>query len=154
LEIDTSIFGAEGPGEHKTFRLAVAKQDIEPGTEIDELDKYFELKTFPAAPEKAVTAEEWESIKGKKITAPVFKDTIVTAKHFDEKLLVSDKPKPESKRHVMFIQNGGNTPVRQVYEDGLTTGEEALGTVLPPGGPEPEKPAAKPPEEPETPKVN
>jgi hypothetical protein len=84
----------------------------------------------------------------------VFKDTIVTAKHFDEKLLVSDKPKPESKRHVMFIQNGGNTPVRQVYEDGLTTGEEALGTVLPPGGPEPEKPAAKPPEEPETPKVN
>jgi len=155
LEIDTSIFN-ESPGEHKTYRLAVAKQDIEPGTEIDDVDKYFELKTFPAAPEKAVTADEWESIKGKKITAPVFKDTVVTAKHFDEKLLVSDKPKPESKRHVMFIQNGGTTPIRQVYEDGLTTGEEAKGAILQPGDEPaaPEKSAPKKPEEPEAPKAS
>ena len=45
------------PTGHISYRLAVAKQDIEANTEIDDPDKFFKVDNFPVAPEKAIAAD-------------------------------------------------------------------------------------------------
>jgi pilus assembly protein CpaB len=106
-----------------TYRLAVAKQDIEAGAVIDDPAQLFEVKTFSAVPEKAIPAEELAALKGKTLKAPLFKDGVLTTKHFDEKLAVAAvKTKAEPKKHLMFIQNGGNRPEVVTFLDGIAAG--------------------------------
>jgi pilus assembly protein CpaB len=131
LETDSGIF-VDGQPNETTFKLAVAKQDLDAGTEIDDPERLFEVKSFPTAPEKAIPAEDIRALKGKTVKTPLFKDTVVTAKHFDERGTTKVELTPDVQRHVLFIQNGGNAPIRHVYENGLTQGEDAKGTALPP----------------------
>src|SRR5262249_47043920 len=138
------------PPPPATFKLAVAKLDMEAGATIDDPAKYFEVKSFATVPEKAIPGEELASLKGKTLKTPVFKETILTAKHFDEKMatVVMPAAKPEPKRHLLFIQNGGNAPQVTTYLDGaVVRGAGARGTLLsdvPEGQPK-EQPKPEPP---------
>jgi len=130
-------------GDAPTFKLAVAKKDLEAGTTIDDPDKYFEVKSFTDVPDKAVAPEKLESIKGQTLKVPVFKDNILTAKHFDDRLagLVALPPKPEARKHLLFIQNGGNSPQVTTYVDGSASGGDLKGMFL--STPPEDKPADK-----------
>jgi hypothetical protein len=106
-----------------------------------------------------VAGEELASLRGKTLKAAVFKDGVLTAKHFEAKdkvALVSAKQEP--KRHVLFVQNGGTAPITQIYrldlEGKVVPNEEALATpAAEPAGkpdagtPEAEKPEAEKPQE-------
>ena len=46
------------PPPAPTFKLAVAKHDLEAGATIDDPEKYFEVKSFATVPEKAIPGEE------------------------------------------------------------------------------------------------
>lgn len=108
-----------------TYKLAVAKKDLEAGQVIDDPEKFFQVKTFSEVPEKAVAAEELASLKGKALKTALFKDSILTAKHFDEKVaVVVKRPEPKRLKHVMFIQNGGSTPIVKTYINGVAEGSE------------------------------
>jgi len=65
------------------------------------------------------------------LRVPLFKDGVVTAKHFDEKEITAAAANPtaagslsaavvrEPVRHVLFIQNGGKEAQMIVYQDGV-----------------------------------
>jgi len=134
-------FGPRSDAPAQTYRLAVAKQDLEAGTKIDDPDKLFEVRSFVDVPDKALVPEELASLKGKTLKVPVFKDGVLTQKHFDEKLAaVVVAAAVERKRHMLFIQNGGNTPQVTTFVDGSASGDESRFLSLPPE----EKPADKP----------
>jgi len=124
------IAGHNASGQ--TFKLAVAKKDLEAGTKIDDPDTLFEVKTFAEAPDQALAADKLSELKGKALKVPLFKDGVLTTKHFDEKLSALVAPaKPELKKHLLFIQNGGNTPQVTTYVDGSSTlGDDAKGSFL------------------------
>ena len=115
-----------------SFKLAVARKDLEAGQVIDDPEKFFEVKTFPTAPEKAVAAEDLGSLRGKTLKHTLFKDSVLTAKHFDGDAKMATAQKAENKRHVLYIQNGGGAPTATVYENGTATAVE------------PKEPAAEP----------
>ena len=50
---------------------------------IDDPEKYFKIETFPVATEKAMTADGFSSLKGKTSNHALFKDGVLTSKHFD-----------------------------------------------------------------------
>jgi Flp pilus assembly protein CpaB len=122
--VDADSLGQEGsviPSivEKAKFKHFVAKADLEPGTVIDDPSKFFEPRSFPDAVEKAITAEDFNSIKGKTVRHSVFKDAVLSTKHFE-----GDEPPavvvgPPVKKHVLFIQNGGSAPLMHVYRDGV-----------------------------------
>src|SRR4051812_19324141 len=109
---DGDTFGPDGVApaattttEKPKVKLAVARQDLEPGTVIDDPEKFFTVKAFPEAIDKAVTADDFAKLKGKTVRHSVFKDGVLTDKHFDG----DEAPalvKIQEKRHVLFIQNG------------------------------------------------
>jgi hypothetical protein len=141
-------FGADGladPSAGPTvLKLAVAKHDIEPGQVIDDPAKYFSEKAYREAPEKAIAFEDLASLKGKTIKHSLFKDGVATAKHFEGDVKTVAQG-PATKRHTLFIQNGGAAPSATTYVNGVATGGgSAPGT---PGAPalEPEPvPAPEP----------
>jgi Flp pilus assembly protein CpaB len=98
------------------FRLAVARADLEAGTTIDDPHKFFEVKTFAEAPPEAVPESTMSSIKGQKIKHTIFKDGVLTAKHFRGEEFTQVAAKPVEPKQLMFIQNGGQAP--QVYAYG------------------------------------
>ncbi len=151
LSADGANFGEgeQAPPPPPTYKLAVAKKDLDAGQVIDDPEKLFQVKTFTEVPEKAVAAEELASLKGKTIKTAVFKDSVLTAKHFEEKekvALVVKRPEPKVQKHRMFIQNGGSKPVMTVYINGVADVpvEEAkadaetapAAPTAPPAGPE------------------
>ena len=120
----------------------MAKQDIEANTEIDDPDKFFKVETFPVAPEKAVAAEELATLKGKTMHAALFKDGILTAKHFADDVAIAHAKKNETTKHVMYIQNGGQAPQAVTFENGIAvTGENKTTLLNPPPPAKPETPA-------------
>jgi Flp pilus assembly protein CpaB len=145
---------AEAPGEtndptgHISYRLAVAKQDIEANTEIDDPDKFFKVDNFPVAPEKAIAADALDSLKGKVIQHALFKDGILTSKHFTGDVALAKAQKSDVNRHVMYIQNGGQAPLAVTFENGIAVLGESKNTLLT-SPPKPETPAK--PEEPQQP---
>jgi hypothetical protein len=102
-----------------TFKLFVAKQDLEPGTVIDDPAKFFEPRNSPDAMEKAITADEINSIKGKTVRHSVFKDSVLTSKHFEGDEAPAVVIAPPVKKHILFIQNGGSAPLMHVFRDGV-----------------------------------
>jgi Flp pilus assembly protein CpaB len=136
LEHDTGASGdAElDPTTQITYKLAVAKGDLEAGTEIDDPEKFFKVESFPVSPDKAVSGEELASLKGKKIQHALFKDGVLTTKHFaeNELLKVSKAKKAEVNKHMMFIQNGGKSPEVVVFENGIATSGDPRPTIVDP----------------------
>ncbi len=111
--------GAPKAPEKPLIKLAVAKQDLEAGTVINNPEDFFTLKGFAEAPDKAVTADELNGLKGKTVRHSVFKDGVLTAKHFEGDEAPAVVKAPEVKRHVLFIQNGGSAPVMVTFKDGV-----------------------------------
>jgi Flp pilus assembly protein CpaB len=117
-----------------TIKVAVARRDLDPGQVIDDPEKFFEVKLVAEAPDKAVAAEDLSTLRGKTIKHSLFKDGVLTAKHFagEEVSLVAKAPEP--KVHKLFIQNGGSAPSVTTFIDGAANIEnagDAKGTILP-----------------------
>jgi Flp pilus assembly protein CpaB len=121
-----------------SYKLAVAKGDIEAGTEIDDPDKFFKVEAFPTAPEKAVAADELASLKGKTLHHALFKDGVLTTKHLsgDDTPMAKAK-KSEAVKHVMYIQNGGQAPQAITFENGIAVQGVNKQTLLNPPSPTP-----------------
>jgi Flp pilus assembly protein CpaB len=125
--IDADSLGGDGTivpsatpkPETPKFKLAVAKQDLEPGTVIDDPEKFFTVKLFQEGTDKAVAAEDFAKLKGKTIRHSVFKDGVLTDKHFEGDEAPAVVNLPPVKKHVMFIQNGGSAPVMVTFKDGV-----------------------------------
>lgn len=152
LEHDTGATGeaAGDPSANISYKLAVAKADVQAGTEIDDPEKFFKVESFPVAPDKAVAAEELASLKGKTIQHSLFKDGVLTTKHFagDVKVAKAKAQKADTNKHMMFIQNGGKAPEVVLFENGIATSGDAKSTTI-------NQPADAPasPAKPETPPV-
>jgi pilus assembly protein CpaB len=160
LEVDQTGFGGEGGTGTPAVKVAVAKRDLEAGRVIEDPDKLFQVKSVTEVPDKAVPAEELGSLRGKTLRHALFKDGVLTGKHFEggEPVAVAVAKAPEVKVHKLFIQNGGAAPSVTTYTmDGLATVEsdaapqppaEAEPTGAKPAGTEPAagaKPVGKAP---------
>ncbi|HEY1381781.1 MAG TPA: Flp pilus assembly protein CpaB [Gemmataceae bacterium] len=131
--VDTDTFVDDGTGtvvvrsagdSKPKFKLAVAKQDLEAGTVINNPEDFFTVKSFPESIDKAITAEELASLKGKTVRHSLFKDGVLTAKHFEGDEPAPTVIAPPVKKHTMFIQNGGSAPVMVTYRDGVAEGAD------------------------------
>jgi pilus assembly protein CpaB len=98
------------------FRLAVAKADLEPGTTIDDPQKFFEVKSFAEFPPDAILDTALPTFKGKTLKHTVVTGAVLTAKHFRGEEFTQVAIKPVEPKHLLFIQNGGQAP--QVYAYG------------------------------------
>ena len=115
-DLDTSP-ATTAPGETNDpkpthSRLAVAKQDIEAGTEIDDPEKFFKVKKFPTPPDKAIAADAPELAQGQGHQAlRCSRTAMLTTKHFTGRgVHAGGRQAGRVNRHVMFIQNGGSAP--------------------------------------------
>jgi len=109
--------------EKPKVKLAVAKQDLEPGTVIDDPEKFFTVKAFPETTDKAVTADDFAKLKGKTVRHSVFKDGVLTDKHFEGDEAPQVVALPPVKTHRMYIQNGGMAPETKTFKDGVLVAE-------------------------------
>lgn len=143
LEHDSAV---QGEGSEPTppapvFKLAVAKADIQPGTVVNNPEELFKVETFAVAPENAVAADDLAGLKGKTVQHSLFKDGVLTSKHFTGGAVAAKpKPKVDVNRHVMYIQNGGQAPQKVTYENGIAVLGESKPTLMPPANPPAEKP--------------
>jgi pilus assembly protein CpaB len=135
------IDGNVSPSEKPTFKLAAAKQDLEPGTVIDDPEKFFTVKTYTDQIDKAVKAEDVAKLKGKTIRHSVFKDAVVTDKHFEGEESTAVASQTPVKKHVLFIQNGGSAPQMFTYRDGVIEDSVTRDDVM---TEKPKKPAGTP----------
>lgn len=126
LEYDAGTSDGFGV-EKEIYRVAIAKQDIAVGQEVDNPEDFFDIKELPFLPEKAITFDSLGELKGKIVKHPIFKDGFVTAKNFDGTVVA--KVTPRAKTHVLFIQNGGQAPVKHVFKDGISDVPEPKGTT-------------------------
>lgn len=146
LEADISSTGDPNDPTHVSYKLAVAKQDLEVGTEIDDPEKFFKVEAFPVAPDKAVAADDLATLKGKTMQHALFKDGVLTSKHFAGEAPLAKARKSETTKHVMFIQNGGQAPQAVTFENGIAVQGEHKPTLVnqqppaPPAKPEPPAP--------------
>jgi pilus assembly protein CpaB len=104
-----------------TFKLIIAKQDLEAGTSIDEPEKYFIVRSFFDNLPGAVPEAELDKLKGKTLKHTLFKDAVVTAKYFQGQEIARIVEKTVDLRHVLFIQNGGQAPLVHTYKNGMIT---------------------------------
>jgi pilus assembly protein CpaB len=109
-----------------TYRLAVAKQDLEVGTTIDDPEKFFDVKVFTDLPAEAVAERGLTAFKGKTLKHSLFKDAVLTGKHFRGEEFQQVAAKPVENQHLMFIQNGGAAPELKVYVNGVVKTPEDL----------------------------
>src|SRR5947209_15442462 len=70
------------PPEKPQVRIAVAKQDLEANLTIDDPEKFFEVRAMTDPPAEAVTERALTGFKGKVLKHTLFKDGVLTAKHF------------------------------------------------------------------------
>ncbi|HTK78483.1 MAG TPA: Flp pilus assembly protein CpaB [Gemmataceae bacterium] len=126
LEYDNGT-GESFIGDKEIYKVAIAKQDMAVGQEVDVPEDFFDIKELPFLPEKAITLDSLGELKGKVVKHPIFKDGFVTAKNFDALAVV--KAVPRARTHVLFIQNGGSAPVKHVFKDGISDVPEAKGTT-------------------------
>jgi Flp pilus assembly protein CpaB len=117
---------AESFAEKETYKVAIAKQDMAVGQEVDIPEDFFDIKELPFLPEKAITVDSLGELKGKVVKHPIFKDGFVTAKNFDSTVVAKA---PRIRTHVLFIQNGGSAPVKHVFKDGISDVPEPKGTT-------------------------
>ena len=104
--------------EKPLVKLAVAKEDLEGGTTIDDPKRFFDIKSFAEAPAEAVTEATLAGFKGKAIKHTLFKDGVLTSKHFKGEEFTPVVAKPVEPKHLLFIQNGGAARVFEFGKDG------------------------------------
>jgi Flp pilus assembly protein CpaB len=121
---DVAVTGHSDKDKPK-IKLAVAKQDLEPGTVINNPEDFFDVRPFPEAIEKAVSADDFAKLKGKTLRHTVVKGGVLTDKHFEGNEAPEVVKAPEIKKHTLFIQNGGSAPVMVTYKDGVADGADA-----------------------------
>jgi pilus assembly protein CpaB len=133
------------------IRALAARDDVKPGTVIDDPERFFTAVAVANAPANGFLEGDLAKLKGLTLRVPLFKDGVVTAKHFDEKdivdaaanLTATGSAVREPTRHVLFIQNGGKEPQMIVFQDGvMVTGEQQNRQPAPPS-PAPPKPDTK-----------
>jgi Flp pilus assembly protein CpaB len=123
LDVDQSGFGGEGTATVQAppkVKVIVAVKDLDANQAIDDPAKFFQTKEVAEAPEKAVAGDELAALKGKTLKHSLFKDNVLTAKHFEGEqvaVVAAAKP-PEPKIHKLFIQNGGAAPSVHTFENG------------------------------------
>jgi Flp pilus assembly protein CpaB len=125
---DNGNFGADGeklagPAPVKELpRVLVAREDVKPGTKVDDPAKFFEAKEWSGLlPDKALTPADLDGLKDKVVKVAVLKNSALSTSHFEGDLAVASAAaakKPEVPQHVLIIQNGGKEPTMTVYKDG------------------------------------
>lgn len=102
-------------------KVLVAREDVKPGTKIDDPAKFFEAKEWSGPlPDKAVTPADLDGLKDKVVKVAVLKNSALSSQHFEGELALASAAaaKRESARHVLIIQNGGKEPTMTVFQDG------------------------------------
>jgi Flp pilus assembly protein CpaB len=151
-------FGAVENSSTVIHALA-AREDVKPGTKIDDPEKFFTAVALASVPASSYLESDMAKLKGLTLRVALFKDGVVTAKHFDEKEVSEAAANPtaagsanipvihEPVRHVLFIQNGGKEAQMIVYQDGVVINSEQANnrpigssTPLPPAPPKPDNP--------------
>jgi Flp pilus assembly protein CpaB len=104
-------------------RVLVAREDVKPGTKVDDPSKFFEAKEWPGLlPDKALTPADLDGLKDKVVKVGVLKNSALSTSHFEGDLALASaaavKKEKESVQHVLIIQNGGKEPTMTVYKDG------------------------------------
>ncbi len=132
------------------IRALAARDDFKPGTVIDDPEKFFTPVIVGAIPASGFLESDLPKLKGMTTRVALFKDGVVTSKHFDEKDIanVGIAAVPvvkEPQRHVLFIQNGGKEPQMVVYLDGVAVGSDQ--PAKPASTPTPTPPTPQPPVE-------
>jgi Flp pilus assembly protein CpaB len=151
LDRDTAVAG-EGINEAAlaaSYPLAVAKLDIEEGVVIDDPERFFKVESFPTAPDRAFNVDKLAELRGKPIQHALFKDGVLTAKHFEGDWGVAKAHKRNVNTHVMFIQNGGQAPQSVTFENGIAVQGDSKPTMMNP--PAPNAPTTGRPETPPVP---
>lgn len=145
-------FGGTDAGT-TVIRALAAREDLKSGTVIDDPERFFTAVAVATVPASGYLEADIAKLKGLTLRVPLFKDGVITAKHFDEKDIASASANPspagsspvalahEPVRHVLFIQNGGKEPQMVVYQDGVMINSESHGGG---GRPVPAPPAPKP----------
>jgi pilus assembly protein CpaB len=140
------------------IRALAARDDLNPGTTIDDPEKYFTAVTLANVPASGYLESDIAKLKGLTLRVPLFKDSIVTAKHFDEKEISAAAANPsatggagvqvvrEPVRHVLFIQNGGKEAQMIVYQDGIVVNSDQP-TLKPVGSSTPQPPSPPKPDQ-------
>lgn len=137
-----------GPGETtQAVRALAARDDLKPGTVIDDPEKLFHPVPVGALPERGYLDADLSKLKGQTIRVPLFKGSFVTVKHFEDirgdarpGATVKGGSPPEPVRHVMFIQDGRKEAQMVVYQDGVMV----QGETRPPAPTSPKPPTAEP----------
>lgn len=153
LNDNSSDFGNDAPAQ---VRALAAKEDIKPGTKIDDPDRFFAPVAVSNVPDRGYLEADLKKLQGQVIRTALFKDGFVTVKHFeggDEKPVAKSEvvaapaptpAPPEPVRHVMVIQNGGKEAQMVVYQDGMMVNSDGNGRPAPSPAPAPApKPAPK-----------
>jgi pilus assembly protein CpaB len=165
-------FGSDGAPQVKAL---AAREDLKPGTKIDDPERFFTPVTVGTVPDRGYLEADLKKLQGQVLRVALFKDGFVTVKHFEggeekpaTKTDTAAAPAPtpaappEPVRHVLFIQNGGKEPQMVLYQDGMmVTGDQAnrpAPTPAPkpqqPQPPKKEEPAKEEPAKDEQPKAN
>jgi pilus assembly protein CpaB len=105
--------------EKPRVQVVVAKQDLEANLTIDDPEKFFETRSMSEPPAEAVTEKGLSAYKGKVLKHTLFKDGVLTAKHFKGEELTGVAVKAPDNHHILFIQNGGAAPQSFMYENGV-----------------------------------
>jgi pilus assembly protein CpaB len=105
--------------EKPLVKVAIARQDLEAGINIDDPEKFFDVRAMTDPPAEAVNERAMNSFKGKVLKHTLFKDSVLTAKHFKGEEFAQAAVKVPENRHLLFIQNGGAAPEMKVYENGV-----------------------------------
>jgi len=137
-------FGVDGQA---MVRALAAKEDLQPGTVIDDPEKFFTPVAVSTTPARSYLEADLTKLKGQTLRVPLFKDGFITAKHFegkdvkDEGADVATAPTapPEPSRHILFIQNGGKEPQMLVYEGGVLSSNDQPASRPVPTPPAPPK---------------
>src|SRR5205823_3593963 len=71
-------------------------------------------------PDKALSPADLDGLKDKVVKVAVFKNSALSAGHFEGDLALASAPAPkkEENKHVLIIQNGTKEPTMTVFKDG------------------------------------
>lgn len=144
-----------GQGETVVPRALAANADIPVGTVIDEPERMFHTVPVATLPDRGFLEIDLAKLKGQTVQVPLFKDSVVTGKHFDVLNATGETTKNlDPVRSILFIQNGAKDPQVVIYENGVMLPTEQVNTQAPaPRKPSPvnqmtndndKKPAKKP----------
>jgi Flp pilus assembly protein CpaB len=118
---DTATASGTAPAKELP-KVLVAREDVKPGTKIDDPTRFFESKEWSGLlPDKALTPADLDGLKDKVVKVAVLKNSALSTSHFEGDLALASTAaaKKEVSKHVLFIRNGGREETMTVYQDGV-----------------------------------